>query len=222
MKRTMILGCGGASLVTVLGLAAFFYFTVFRPAESVMADLDQMARLKALNDGVRKQDAFIAPPDGNLTEDQLARFSRVQSTVRMGLGTDYPTLDERADRLKGLATVEDGAKKPKRLGIRDAILAFRGLGPVLLRTKELQVNALNTEHFSVEEYRWVRRSFYRGLGFSRSGVYFEDFAATLKQGKGMNFEDDEDSTPSTDRNRELAAAYAESVQAWYPFLVFGF
>jgi hypothetical protein len=212
MKRKLVLGLGGAVLAGILGLAAFFYFTVFQPARSVMGDLDQMARLKSMNDGVWNRDAYIAPPDGHLTADQIGRFARIQSAMRIGLGSTYSFLDERAARLKGLARTGEDGPRAGRLGIRDAILALRGLGPVLIRAKESQVNALNAEGFSVEEYRWVRRGVYGALGFSRDGVYLEDFPAGP-----------ETTSPRipTDRDRELAAAYADSVETWFPFLVFG-
>jgi hypothetical protein len=83
------------------------------------------------------------------------------------------------------------------------------------------VNALNVERFSVEEYRWVREHFYRSLGFSRTGAYFEDFAAQVKEGKGMNIPSEEGLPPEPERNKELATAYSDSVRAWFPLLVFG-
>jgi hypothetical protein len=210
-----------AAGVACITLAFLLYFTVYRPARSVMGDLDQVSRLQAMNGGVTNQETFLTPVDDKLTAEQLSRFARVQSGIRIGLGTDYTLLEERAQRLKGLTATKEGELKARRLGVRDAIMAFRGLGPVLSRAKELQVNALNVEHFSVDEYRWVRENFYRSLGFSRTKVYFEDFAAQLKQGKPMAEPSEEGLPPEPDANRDLSAAYSDSVRSWFPFLVFG-
>jgi hypothetical protein len=220
MTRKRALGCMAAVLLVLVAASVFFYITVFRPAERVMADLDRMAELREMNARLADRSAFVPPRDGRLTPDALARFARVQSAMQAGLGSTYPFLAERARRLHGLLPGEEGKIEAKRLGLREAILALEGLGPVLHRAKELQVSALNAEGFSLGEYRWVRETFYRGLGFSRVNVYFEEFAASLeKAGKPPD-------PPAVSRpleaNVELAAAYSDSAQAWFPFLVFGF
>ena len=220
-RSRLWIGCAIAVVVACVGLGVFMYFGVYRPARSVMGDLDQASRLRAMNDSVENREPYLKPLNGELTADQLARFSRVQSGIHASLGSDYPLLEERAARLRGLTATQPGETKPQRLGVRDAILAFRGLGPVMLRAKEIQVNALNVERFSVEEYRWVREHFYRSLGFSRTGAYFEDFAAEVKEGKGMNIPSEEGLPPEPERNKELATAYSDSVRAWFPLLVFG-
>ncbi|HET9234841.1 MAG TPA: hypothetical protein VFP10_11930, partial [Candidatus Eisenbacteria bacterium] len=194
---------------------------VYRPASAVMGDLDQAAQLQTMNQGVANRESFLVPTDGTITADQLARFSRVQTGIRTGLGTEYPLLEERAQRLKGLTATKDGELRARRLGVRDAVTAFDGLGPVLRRAKEIQVNALNVERFSVAEYRWVREHFYRSLGFTRTNVYFEDFAAELKQRKPLQVPSEEGLPPEPERNQDLAAVYSDSVRSWFPLLVFG-
>ena len=219
-RSRLWVGCAIAALVACIAFGFLVYFGVYRPARSVMGDLDQVARLKAMNDGVTNRESFVKPANGELDPDQLARFARVQSGIHAGLGSDYSLLEERAAKLRGL-TVTDGDMKPHRLGVREAIMAFHGIGPAMTRAKELQVNALNVEHFSVEEYRWVREHFYRSLGFSRTGAYFEDFAAQVKAGKGMDVPTEADLPPEPERNKSLATAYSDSVRAWFPLLVFG-
>jgi hypothetical protein len=220
-RSRLWVGCAIAAVMACVALGVLMYFGVYRPARSVMGDLDQASRLRAMNEGVMNHEPFVKPLNGELTADQLARFARVQSGIHAGLGTDYPLLEERAARLRGLTATGPGEMKPARLGVRDAILTFRGLGPVMQRAKEIQVNALNVERFSVEEYRWVREHFYRSLGFSRTGAYFEDFAAQVKAGKGMNIPSEEGLPPEPEHNKELTIAYSDSVRAWFPLLVFG-
>ena len=221
MRRKLWLGCGIAALVACVALGLLLYFGVYRPASTVMGDLDQAAQLQSMNQGVMNRESFVLPVDGTVTPDQLARFSRVQTGIRAGLGTDYPLLEERAQKLKGLTATKDGELEARRLGVRDAITAFGGLGPVLRRAKEIQVNALNVERFSVAEYRWVREHFYRSLGFTRTNVYFEDFAAELKAQKPLEVPSEDGLPEEPDRNKDLAAAYSDSVRSWFPLLVFG-
>jgi len=221
-RSRLWVGCAIAVVVACIAFGFLLYFGVYRPAKSVMGDLDQVSRLRGMNDGVMNHESFVKPLNGELTPDQLARFVRVQSGIHVGLGSDYPLLEERAAKLRGLTSTKPGDMKPERLGVRDAILAFRGIGPVMLRAKEIQVNALNVERFSVEEYRWVREHFYRSLGFSRTGAYFEDFAAQVKAGKGMDVPSEEGLPPEPERNKDLATAYSDSMRAWFPLLVFGF
>jgi hypothetical protein len=116
---------------------------------------------------------------------------------------------------------EDGERRLKSVGFRDAVMALDGLGSVLSLAKELQIEGLNREGFSLAEYRWVRERFYRALGFSRSHVYVEDFAAALKEGEDYSMPDEEEVPASSPRDKDLAALYSDSVAAWYPFLVFG-
>ena len=220
-RSRLWVGCAIATVVACVVLGVLMYFGVYRPARSVMGDLDQASRLRAMNDGVVNRETYLKPLNGELTADQVSRFTRVQSGIHAGLGTEYPLLEERAARLRGLTAAQPGEMKPQRLGVRDAILAFRGIGPVMVRAKEIQVNALNIERFSVEEYRWVREHFYRSLGFSRTGAYFEDFAAEVKAGKGMSVPSEEGLPPEPEHNKELARAYSDSVRAWFPLLVFG-
>jgi hypothetical protein len=219
-RSRLWVGCAIAALVGCIAFGLLLYFGVYRPARAVMGDLDQAARLKAMNAGVVNRESFLKPLNGDLTGDQLARFARVQSGIHVGLGPDYPLLEERAAKLRGVTTT-DGNTDPHRLGVREAIMAFRGIGPVMLRAKELQVNALNVEGFSVEEYRWVREHFYRSLGFSRTGAYFEDFAAQVKAGKGMDVPSEAGLPPESEHNKDLATAYSDSVKSWFPLLVFG-
>src|SRR5262249_3863309 len=140
MRRKLLVGCSIAAGVSCIALGCLLYFTVYRPARSVLGDLDQLSKLRTMNDGVTNHEAFLTPLDGQLSSDQLSRFARVQSGIKVGLGSDYTLLEERAQRLKGLTATKEGELRARRLGVRDAILAFRGLGPVLSRAKELQVN----------------------------------------------------------------------------------
>lgn len=221
MNRKVLLGCLGVVGVLVVVALVFLYFWILRPAQEVFADLEQLKEMQALNSEITDQTVWAPPQGGELTPEQLERFARVQQEIRSEVGdADYALLGERAQKLKGVLVRGEELEKGS-VSFRDAILALRGLGPVLLRAKRGQVEGLNREGFSLSEYRWVRESLYRSLGFSRVDVYLEDFAASLGEGE-YDLSSREDSLPPPpDGNLELASLYSRSAREWFPLLVFG-
>jgi hypothetical protein len=222
MKRKVLLAILGTFVLFMLVSVGVFYFYLLRPAQQVMGDLDQVAELQGMNDLVRNKSSFTPPPDGELTPTDLQRFARVQDAMAAGLEEDeLALLLERAARLKGLVLRGD-EMETRAPNMRQALLAFEGLGPVLTRAKEAQIQALNREGFSAEEYRWVRERVYAGLGFSRPNAYLEDVAARLQRGdKEPAGEPPAEPAPVPERNREVTAPYSSSADEWFPFLVFG-
>jgi hypothetical protein len=222
MKRKVLLAILGTFVLFMLVSVGVFYFYLLRPAQQVMGDLDQVAELQGMNDLVRNKSSFTPPSDGELTPADLERFARVQDAMAAGLGeAELHLLRERAARLKGLVLSGD-EMETRAPNMRQALLAFEGLGPVLTRAKEAQVQALNREGLSAGEYRWVRERVYAGLGFSRPNAYLEDVAARLQRGdKEPAGEPPAEPAPVPERNREVTAPYSSSADEWFPFLVFG-
>jgi hypothetical protein len=221
MNRRVVFGCLGVVAVLAAVALVFLYFWLLKPAQEVFADLEQLKGMQELNTQIAEEAVYEPPADGELTPEQLERFARVQREMRSALGAaDYALLGERAQKLKGVL-VRGEEVATESVGFRDAILAFKGLGPVLLRAKEGQVEGLNREGFSLPEYRWVRENLYRGLGFSRVNIYLEDFAASLGKGEYDLPEEEETVPPPPDRNLELVSLYSRTAREWFPFLVFG-
>jgi hypothetical protein len=222
MKRKVLLAILGTFVLFMLVSVGVFYFYLLRPAQQVLGDLDQVAELQGMNDLVRDKSPFTPPSNGELTPEDLARFARVQETMTASLGeADLALLLERAARLKGLV-LRGEEMETRAPNMRQALLAFEGLGPALTRAKEAQIQGLNREGFSAEEYRWVRERVYAGLGFSRPNAYLEDVAARLQRGdKEPEGEAPAEPAPVPERNREVTAPYAPFSDDWFPFLVFG-
>jgi hypothetical protein len=218
MQRNIIWGClGSAGLVVILLLVAFYFF-VFRPTEAVMADMAQIAELSDQNEKLRDLSLFAPPVNGLLTSGQLDRFARVQASMRAGLGSDLPVLQERAEKLHG---IRDNTTDSNRvLTMREAVVLFKGLGPVLTLAKTIQVEAMNREGFSQSEYRWVRERLYGSLGFSRTGIYIEDFEDEMN-GETVDRQTDPGGEIEPGPNRDIAAPFSDSARDWFPFLVFG-
>jgi len=222
MNRKVVMAILGTFVLFMLVSVGVFYVYLLRPAQKVMGDLDQVAELQAMNDLIRNQSPFTPPPGDELTSGDVDRFARVQETMRASLGeADLALLLERAARLKGLVLSGD-EMETQAPNMRQALLAFEGLGPVLTRAKEAQIQGLNREGFSAAEYRWVREHVYAGLGFSHPNAYLEDVAARLQRGdKEPAGDAPVEPVPVPERNREITAPYSSSADAWFPFLVFG-
>lgn len=219
MNKKTVIGCLSIFGILFVSGVVFFYFYILRPAEAILDDLEIIAKMPTLNEKILSVEPFIVPEDENLTPDQLERFARVQTHIQTGLGNDHGLLRERAESLIGIFEV-DGKVGNRDPSLREAVFAFDGLGDVLYRAKELQVEALNREGFSLDEYRWVREMTYQALGFSRADLYLEDFAQSMKEGKYISINEAVDKDLSS-VNRDLVSLYSNMVGIWHPFLVFG-
>ncbi len=219
-KRNVLIGCLGAGAAVVVAALVVFYVLVLRPVQSVADDLQLMSDMYAMNSAVPGDSSFVPPPDGLLTPDDLARFARVQTTLRDSLGESYRLLDAKAAKLDSAGTFFSQADSPARM--KKALAVFDGLGPTLVRAKGIQVRALARERFSVPEYRWLRSNFYQAMGKSRPDLYLEDFVHGLMNRQGTAFAEAH-KPPLSDApaNRDVAAAYTDSLDSWFPFYVFG-
>lgn len=218
MQRKLLFGCmGSAGLAGILLLVAFYFF-VFRPTEQVMADMAQITELKVQNEGLWDRSLFAPPVDELLLPEQLDRFARVQTAMKKGLGTDFPVLAKRAEKLHGIRATTDDSNRG--LTMREAVVLFKGLGPVLAQAKTTQVEAMNREGFSLSEYRWVRERLYGSLGFSRAGIYIEDFEEEMK-GEKVDRQADIGREGESGPNKDLVAPFSDAARGWFPFLVFG-
>ena len=179
--------------------------------------LEQIAELSTLNDRLTNRTLYAPPSDGLLTSAQLDRFARVQGSMLDDLDSGYQLLHERAEKLHGIRSEKSSSQA---LTIREAILLFKDLGPILSDAKTAQIDALNSEGFSMSEYRWVRERLYRSLGFTRVNNYLEDFDEAMKGETTAELKP----LPAAEEpgaNLDLAALYSDSADTWFPFLVFG-
>jgi hypothetical protein len=218
MQRNLIWGCLGSAGLVVILLLVVFYFFVYRPTEQVMADMAQISELKVQNELLDDQSLFAPPANERLLPRQLDRFARVQTAMKDGLGMDFAVLSERAEKLHGIRASADDSNR--LLTMREAVVLFKGLGPVLTLAKTIQVTAMNREGFSLSEYRWVRERLYGSLGFSRAGIYIEDFEEEMK-GEKVDRRDGIGPEEESGANKDLAAPFSDTARDWFPFLVFG-
>jgi hypothetical protein len=150
-------GCLAAAVVLLVLCAVGLWFLVLKPAARVadraldsaregiaqVADLGRtVARMRELEAGVRVTGPYVPPADGRLTGAQVERFLAVQAAVVAALGSAAAVPDVPAGELVAEAA--------------GALRALARLGDAGLAAKQAQVDALNAQSMSLDEYRWVR------------------------------------------------------------------
>ena len=64
----------------------------------------------------------------------------------------------------------------------EAVGAYRDLFGIIAEAKKAQVDALNAQGFSVDEYTWVKTRVYEAAGVTVTGVDFREMAGKLQSG----------------------------------------
>jgi hypothetical protein len=155
MKKLAI-GCGIVVLLLAVAGAGVGYY-VYRQFSSTIAQFAEFAQVPELEKSVRNRSAFTPPATGQITEQQIERLVRVQTSIRQRLGERFAELEQRHKALlaKGEAAAMD---------LPELLSLYRGLAATWMDAKRQQIEALNESSFSLEEYRWVRDRAYTAIG----------------------------------------------------------
>ncbi len=175
-------GCLAVSVVLLLVGGIALWFLVLKPAAQVadralddaresiaqVADFGRTAaRMREIEVGVSTSGPYAAPADGRLAPAQVERFLVVHAAVVAGLGP--------ATLAQDAAASADGAGALRAL--------TRRLGSVGIDTKQAQVDALNAQTMSLDEYRWIRERAVEAL--VAGGVSLAATEAGTKSGEAL-------------------------------------
>jgi hypothetical protein len=138
-----------------------FYAPIVRPLMFVTA-------AGRLEQSIRSPSPFQPPASGALTPEQWSRYCDVESAVEAVMGKTMGVMAKQRETLGA-----DAAKRTGAVPLMTAVAAFREIGPVYLKAKQAQVEAINRAGFSREEYRWVRRQVFIAAGLSLSELDLE-------------------------------------------------
>jgi hypothetical protein len=157
MKKYVI-GCAVAALL-LLGVGGIaLWFLVLKPATQLAGDavdgarsgLGQIGAIAQTVDRMRRMDekivnrsAYSASADGRIEASQVTRFLAVQSATLGVLGPEFAKL-ESARQVEGMLPIAEGLTAVARLGTSG------------IAAKTAQVEALNAQGMSLDEYRWIR------------------------------------------------------------------
>ncbi len=223
--RKLAVGCLLAVLLLgVLAGAAGYYVwdyvgPVVRRVTGVTSGVAGLGGLGAIEQDLKNTAPFAPAESGELTPAQVDRFLSVQRHVRLALGARVEAFGARYRAVAGPRP--DGSPRVPSL---DELLTGIGDLPTVYRDAwRAQVQAMNTEGFSREEFAWVRSRVYQAAGldavrYDARGL--QEVIAAMS--RGARIEMPEVTLPDAPaRNRELVKPHLAEMKAWLAMAVFG-
>jgi len=207
--RKIAIGCGTVFVVLFLAGAGVAWWFIGRPAASVVGAVRDVQRIETIREGVRDTGRYQAPADGVLSSGQVERYLDVQRAMRARLEDRVQTLRQRYEE------IDQQNRNPTPTELAQAWADTTGL---LVEATEAQVDALNAQSFSLEEYRWVRRQVLLAAGFAAPGYDITDLTA---DGPASGEAVAPGATEVPEANVQLVAPHAEELEQTLPFAWFG-
>lgn len=217
MKKLAI-GCGVVLLVVlvVVGAGGFFLWTKYvRPMTGTITELSQLADIEKQ---VRNTSSFSQPDSGELTEEMVARFAKVQAAMEGRLGSRMALLKAK------YAEIDEAMKSERReASFGEAMGALKDLSGIMVEAKKAQVEALNSAGFSVREYEWIRQQVYAAVGMAAASFDVKDLQAMAQRARSEagSEEPEELNTTALEHNKRLITPYEKKLREWAPFAYFG-
>jgi hypothetical protein len=177
MKKFAI-GCGVVLLVALVVAAAGTYYAVSK-VKSTVAEFAEFGKIGQIEREVRNTGSFAPPESGELSDQQVARYVRVQAQIRQTLGVRFKELDQKYKALsERINKNQQGA-----MDLPELVSAYRDLASLFIEAKRAQVAALNAAQFSLSEYRWVRTQAYAALDMPLVNMDLAKIIEDAKAGK---------------------------------------
>jgi len=219
--KKLLIGC---LVLLVLGgiVAAVGSYFLYRAASGVVERaqnyLQGMNELGELEKQITNRAPHVPPASGELTEDQVQRFVRVQDSVRASLGQRFEEIEKKYEHLKG------GPDANRQPSVTEMMTALGDLANLFVQARRFQVNALNHERFSQDEYSWVRDQIFQAAGVDvASRIDLRKIEESIRQNTGI----DDISAPEMptlkvpEKNRELVKPHLDKMDQWIPLVFFG-
>jgi hypothetical protein len=212
----------GCAIVLVVLLVAgsiggyFLYKKFVGPMAEFVTNIQKVAEIEK---EVKNTSSFTAPDNGELTEEMVARFVKAQTSIQGKLGKKMESLKATYDKL-------DQAKKAegRDASVSEGMGALRDLASLFLEGKRAQVEAMNQNGFSMQEYEWVRTQVYAAVGVVAAGFDLKKIAEQAKDGNVDSLQGvEKGSLPDVpEKNKELVAPHEKQLKEWAPLAFFGF
>jgi hypothetical protein len=177
MKKLAI-GCGVVALLAIVVGAIGVYYVMHRVGSTV-ASFAALGSIPDIERQVQDKNPYAPPASDEFTEAQLARLLAVQATVRQKLGDRFAVLDSKYRTLSETLKQRDAT-------VMDApalLSAYSDLATAYLDAKRWQVEALNEQHLSLAEYRWIRKQAYAAIGLTVMNVDIGEIIDDVKAGR---------------------------------------
>lgn len=205
MNKKVVIGCL-AAVVAVLAIGGgLAYYYVVRPLTNTVKAGVELTRIADLERQVTNKSSFRAPADSLLSERDVERFMQVSNSVINGLQSRASELEA---KYKGLSNGNPS--------VREVINAYADIIQLVVSAKELQVRALNSAGFSLEEYAWVRNAVLEATGHSIAQVNL----TALAQGN-LEEQGSQRILNVPEQNVELVAPFADRIGEYVGLAMFG-
>jgi hypothetical protein len=220
MKK-ILAGCLIVAVIAMIGLgvAAFYAYRAVKPVIDNAANyMDKAREVTRLGENIKIKTRFEPPRNGELTNAQVDRFVAVQTRVRADLNDQWDQIEKKSAELKARA------QNSKDWTLSEFTSVFSDIGNIYLAGRKAQVDAINVQRFSEEEYEWVRRRVYEAAGVQLAGGMdlsrIEGLARENAWKNGVEIPRmDLPEVPET--NVKLVKPHAGKVKEWIPMAVLG-
>ncbi|HMB38074.1 MAG TPA: hypothetical protein VKO85_03270 [Wenzhouxiangellaceae bacterium] len=163
--KNFAIGCAAVLVIlTVAGVGVVW----FKFGDDISAGIDAVQgvaklapQFEELNESIDNRAGYTPPVDGELGEDTFQRFLAAQRQMRSELEGRLEELQSKYDALEKEIDERGG-----QAGVSDMMGAYGDLSDLLIDAKRAQVEAINDQNFSLQEYNWVRDQVYRAIGES--------------------------------------------------------
>ena len=219
--KKVAIGC--LVVLVVLGVAGgigsyFVYRTIKATFGDTLTQLAALSKTPEIERQVRNTTGYAPPADGVLSPAQVERFVAVQAAVRTQMGARFAELEKR------YKTLID-KKEATALDLPELLSAYKDLAGVWLAGKQAQVDALNAQRFSLEEYRSVRDRTYRALGIPLMSVDISQIIDKAMRGESVeqpptHFEGSVGPT-GPDANQKLIEQHKKALEDNAALAIFG-
>jgi hypothetical protein len=204
--------------IAALGAGSYFLYRAAAPliedARTYARSLSDLGKLEA---EVKNKAPHTAPASGELTEVQVQRFVRVQEHVSSALGQRMRDFEQKYQHLTSGGNNAEAS-------VREVFNGVRELAGVYVEARRYQVDALNKESFSQDEYSWVRNRMFEAAGMEVANrIDLRSLERAVREGTGIN-DFEAPTVPKLDvpeKNVALVKPYMKKLDEWIPLAFFG-
>ena len=218
MKKFAI-GCAIVLVVLLVvgGIGGYFVYQKFLgPTIQFAKSVQEAAEIEKQ---VKNTSSFNAPDNGELNEEMVSKFIKVQTHIQTKLGSRMEELKATYDKLDKTLKSEQ-----RESSFSEGMGALRDLTTLMVLAKKAQVEGLNDVGFSVKQYEWVRGQVYAAVGVVAGAFDVAKLAEKARAGdtEGLKSGSEEPLPDVPEKNKELVAPYEKQLKEWAPLAFFGF
>jgi hypothetical protein len=213
MKKVLA-GCLIVIVIAIIGfgVAAFYAYRAMKPViDNASNYMDKAREIARLGDEIKIKTRYEPPANGELTPTQVERFLAVQTRVRSDLNGQWEQIEKKSAEIKAKADA-----KRQDWSLAEFTSVFTDIGTIYLAGRKSQVNALNIQRFSEEEYEWVRMRVYEAAGVELAGgIDLSKIEGLARENAGKN------GVEVPKKNIDLVKPHAAKLKQWLPMAFLG-